>query len=102
MGANRSRTTPPWPGAPDVTLRVRPGFEVFTVDMATLATDKVRYVGEPVGLVIAESHSAARDAAELVAIDYEPLPVVVRAGDALEANAPLVWDDCAGNLVRRW
>ena len=85
-------------GAPDVTLRVRAGFEVFTVDMATLATDKVRYVGEPVGLVIAESHSAARDAAELVAIDYEPLPVVVRVGDALEANAPLVWDDCAGNL----
>ena len=41
-------------GAPDVTLRVRAGFEVFTVDMATLATDKVRYVGEPVGLVIAE------------------------------------------------
>ena len=33
-----------------------------------------------------------------MAIDYEPLPVVVRAGDALEANAPLVWDDCAGNL----
>ena len=85
-------------GAPDVTLRVRAGFEVFTVDMATLATDKVRYVGEPVGMVIAESHSAARDAAELVAIDYEPLPVVVRAGDALEADAPLVWDGCAGNL----
>ena len=56
-------------GVPDGTLRVRRGFEVFTVAMATLATDKVRYVGEPVELVIAESHTAARDAAELVAID---------------------------------
>ncbi len=86
-------------GAPDVTLRVTAGFEVFTVDMATLATDKVRYVGEPVGLVIAEAHSAARNSAELVAIDYEPLPAAVRVGDALEANAPLVWDDCRGNLA---
>ena len=85
-------------GGPDAALRVFPGFQVFTVDMAALATDKVRYVGEPVAMVIAESHDAARDAAELVAVDYEPMRVVVRAADAVKPGASLVWDACAGNL----
>src|SRR6476646_10262007 len=47
-------------GAPDVTLRVRPGFDVFTVDIATLATDKARFVGEPIVIVVAETHEAAK------------------------------------------
>jgi carbon-monoxide dehydrogenase large subunit len=85
-------------GTPDVTLRVRPGSTVFTVDIATLAADKVRFVGEPVAMVVAESHAAAKDAAELVTIDYQPLPAVVRVGDALKDAAPLVWDACAMNL----
>jgi carbon-monoxide dehydrogenase large subunit len=85
-------------GAPDVTLRVRPGFEVFTVDIATLAADKVRFVGEPIAMVVAESHAAAREAVEHVAVEYEPLPSVTRVGDALKAGAPLVWDACAMNL----
>jgi aerobic carbon-monoxide dehydrogenase large subunit len=85
-------------GAPDVTLRVRPGSDVFTVDIATLAADKVRFVGEAVAMVVAESHAAARDAAECVAVDYQPLPAVVHAGDALKEQAPLVWDECAMNL----
>jgi len=85
-------------GAPDVTLRVRPGTGVFTVDIATLAADKVRFVGEPVAMVVAESHATAKDAAELVAIDYQPLPAVARVGDALKDRAPLVWDACAMNL----
>jgi aerobic carbon-monoxide dehydrogenase large subunit len=85
-------------GGPDAALRVFPDFQVFTVDIAMLATDKVRYVGEPVAMVVANSHDAARDAAERVAIDYQPLSVVVRAVDALKADAPLVWDTCAGNL----
>ncbi len=85
-------------GGPDASLRVFPGFQVFTVDIAMLAADKVRYIGEPVAMVIAESHDTARDAAELVTVDYQPLPAVVRAIDALESDAPLVWDACAGNL----
>jgi carbon-monoxide dehydrogenase large subunit len=85
-------------GAPDVALRVRPGSAVFTVDIATLADDKVRFVGEPVAMVVAESHTAAKDAAELVTIDYQPLPAVVHVGDALKDAAPLVWDACAMNL----
>jgi carbon-monoxide dehydrogenase large subunit len=85
-------------GPPDVTLRVWPGFDVFTVDIATLAVDKVRFAGEPIVMVVAATHEAAKDAAEQVAVDYEPLPVAVRVGDALEAGAPLVWDGCSGNL----
>ena len=85
-------------GAPDVALRVRSGSTVFTIDIATLAADKVRFVGESVAMVVAESHAVAKDAAELVAIDYQPLPAVVHVGDALKDAAPLVWDTCAKNL----
>jgi aerobic carbon-monoxide dehydrogenase large subunit len=85
-------------GAPDVALRLWPGSKVFTASIATLATDKARYVGEPVAIVIAESHDAAKDAAELVAVAYEPLPAVVHANDAMAPDAPLVWDECAANM----
>jgi aerobic carbon-monoxide dehydrogenase large subunit len=84
-------------GPPDVGLRLRDGSKVFTASIATMATDKARYVGEPVAMVIAESHDAAKDAAELVEVEYEPLPAVVYAGDAMAKGAPLVWDDCAAN-----
>jgi len=85
-------------GAPDVTIRVRPGGTVFTVSLATLATARARYVGEPVAMVIAESHDAAKDGAERVVVDYEPLPAVARTSDAIAPGAPLVWDECAANM----
>src|SRR6476646_10591433 len=50
-------------GPPDVALRVWPGFDVFTVDIAALAMEKVRFVGEPVVIVVAVTHEAAKDAA---------------------------------------
>ncbi|HEY7576562.1 MAG TPA: xanthine dehydrogenase family protein molybdopterin-binding subunit [Acetobacteraceae bacterium] len=86
-------------GPPDVALRVLPGAAVFTADIAVLAADKVRFVGEPVAIVVAETHETARDAAELVAVEYEPLPAVVHAADARKDDAPLVWDACARNLA---
>jgi aerobic carbon-monoxide dehydrogenase large subunit len=63
-----------------------------------LAQDKVRYVGERVAVVIAASEALARDAAELISVDYEILPAVVTVEAALAAGAPLVHDDAAGNL----
>ena len=63
-----------------------------------LPVDTVRYVGEAVALVVAESAALAAEAAELVDIDYEPLPPVVHARDARAANAPQLWLDCPGNL----
>jgi aerobic carbon-monoxide dehydrogenase large subunit len=85
-------------GGNDVTVTFRAGFTIFTVPQATIALDRTRYVGEPIALVVAESVNAAKDGAELVAVDYEPLPAVARASDAVAPGAPLVWDECTGNL----
>jgi carbon-monoxide dehydrogenase large subunit len=64
-----------------------------------LATDKVRFVGERVAFVVAETGSQARDAAELVEIDYEPLPSATNVDDAAAETAAKVWDDCPnGNI----
>jgi carbon-monoxide dehydrogenase large subunit len=63
-----------------------------------LATDRVRFVGEPVALVIAETAHQAQDAAERIAIDYDFLPVVADAAEALAPGAPLIHDSVPGNL----
>ena len=63
-----------------------------------LAVGKVRCVGDRVAMVVAETLAQARDAAELLAIDYEPLPAVVNIEDAVEPGAPPVWDECPGNV----
>jgi carbon-monoxide dehydrogenase large subunit len=62
-----------------------------------LAIDRVRYVGERVAVVIAATEALARDAAELVAVDYDILPAVARAEDAVRPGAPLVHDGAANN-----
>lgn len=58
-----------------------------------LARDRVRFVGHPVALVLAESEAAAQDAADLVFVDYETLPAVVELEDALAADAAAVWPE---------
>lgn len=63
-----------------------------------LATGRARHVGEPVAAVIASTREAARDAAELVAVDYEPLAAVVSPPDALKVGAPQLWEGAPGNL----
>ena len=63
-----------------------------------LAKDKVRYAGEPVAIVVAESRYIAEDAAEWVFVEYEPLPAVVDLEQAVAADAPLVHDDLGNNV----
>jgi CO/xanthine dehydrogenase Mo-binding subunit len=63
-----------------------------------LALDRVRYVGERVAVVIADTEAQARDAAELVSVDYEVLPAVVDIANAMRPDAPLVHDGITGNL----
>ncbi|MGH6771780.1 MAG: xanthine dehydrogenase family protein molybdopterin-binding subunit, partial [Xanthobacteraceae bacterium] len=63
-----------------------------------LAVDKVRYVGEAVVLVIAETLAIAKDAAERVEIDYEPLPSVTETERASAPDSPALWDGIAANL----
>jgi aerobic carbon-monoxide dehydrogenase large subunit len=60
---------------------------------AVLATDKVRFQGQEVAFVVAEDHYAARDALELIDVEYEPLPAVIDARTALDPGAPVIRDD---------
>ena len=64
-----------------------------------LAEDKVRFVGDPVAVVVAETAPQARDAAEAVALDIDPLPAVTRVAEAVAPGAPVLYDDAPGNLV---
>ena len=61
-----------------------------------LAEGKVRMLGEPVAVVLAESQAAARDAADRVVVDYDPLPVVIDAENAGKPGAPQIHDDAPG------
>jgi len=67
-----------------------------------LAVDTVRYVGDAVAIVVADSIEEARDAAEKVEIDYEVLPAVTEAVDAMKPGAPQVHDVAPGNLIFDW
>jgi carbon-monoxide dehydrogenase large subunit len=81
---------------PDV--EVRKLGELISTTHYPLPADVVRYVGEPVALVVADNVAAAKDAAELIDIAYDPLSAVTRATDALEPGAPQLWPEAAGNL----
>jgi carbon-monoxide dehydrogenase large subunit len=59
----------------------------------------VRHVGDPVAFIVADSIEAAREAAELVEVDYGPLPAVVDGKAALAAGAPAIWEQAPGNLA---
>ena len=67
-----------------------------------LAADRVRFVGDAVAVVVAETAAQAKDAAELVAVDYAPLPAVAATADANKAGAPLVHDDVPNNVCFDW
>ena len=67
-----------------------------------LATDKVRYQGDGVAVVIAESRALAKDAAELVEVDYEELPAVIDPEEALADGAPILHDDLGTNHCFTW
>lgn len=69
---------------------------------SALATNTVRYVGDAVAVVIADSPANARTAAEAVMVDYEELPVVVNAGEAIKDGAPQIHPEASNNLIFDW
>ena len=81
---NRDGSTPPAPPHP------------------MLARDRVRYVGQPVALVVAETAAQAEDAGTLIAVAYEPLPAVTDAVAALAPGAVQLWEEAPGNLAIDW
>jgi aerobic carbon-monoxide dehydrogenase large subunit len=78
-------------------LKRRDG-SAFRPPYPALTADRVRWVGDYVAFVVAETHLQALDAAELIAVDYEPLPAVVSTAGASAAGAPRVWDGCPDNI----
>jgi aerobic carbon-monoxide dehydrogenase large subunit len=80
-------------------LKARVGFQLRSAQQYPLARDKVRYVGEPVALVIAESRYAAEDALERIEVDYDPLPVIVDVEAGVRTDAPRIHDDWPDNLA---
>jgi aerobic carbon-monoxide dehydrogenase large subunit len=85
-------------GATFLNFPGKDGMKARIPDRPVLAHGRVRFVGEPVVLVVARSAGAAQDAADLVAIEYEDLPVVVDPESALSTDAVQVHDDVPGNM----
>jgi len=79
-------------------LKSRDGSPLKKPWRGALAKNKVRYVGDPVACVIAETVFAAKDAAEAIEIDIDPLTAVVTPGEAVREGAPLLYDDVPGNI----
>ncbi len=80
----------------------RDGSPMVVPERPVLARERVRFVGDPVVAIFAETVHAARDAAELVDIDYAPLPAVVETARALDPDAPRIWPQAPGNLALDW
>ena len=83
---------------PDIYLENRDGTPLALPPHHLLAVDRARYVGEAIAIVIADTLEAAAEAADHVVVDYEPLPFVIRAGDATKPGSPLVWDEVPRNI----
>ena len=79
--------------------RKRPdGKPMYAPQRPPLVADRVRYVGDPVVMVVADTLAQAKDAAELVNIDYEAIRSVTQTADTVKPGAPAVWDDCPDNI----
>jgi carbon-monoxide dehydrogenase large subunit len=78
-------------------IQMLPGYK--TPHFLPLATDKVRFVGDPVALIVAESRYLAEDARELIDVTYEPLEPVVTIEHALDSHRPILFDDVGSNVV---
>jgi aerobic carbon-monoxide dehydrogenase large subunit len=76
----------------------RNGAPLYRPRYPALVSDRVRWVGDYVAFVVADTRVQAMDAAELIAVDYEPLPAIVATADAAQPGAPRVWDDCEDNI----
>ncbi len=75
------------------------GSPAFSAPNIPIVKDKVHHIGEIVAFVVADTLPHARDAAELIEVEYEVLPAVIRAIDAIKPGAPQVWDELPGNIA---
>ncbi len=89
----------PTAGVAPPALQQRVGFQVRSAHQYPLARGIVRYVGEPVAILLADSRYAAEDALELIEVDYEPLPVIADVERGLEAGAPRIHPEWPDNVA---
>lgn len=80
-------------------LKSRDGSPLLQTNRLALATDKVRFVGDPVAFVVAETLAQARDAGEAIELDIEPLPAVTNAEEATKPGAPQLYDHIPNNVA---
>ncbi|MDC0033446.1 molybdopterin-dependent oxidoreductase, partial [Alphaproteobacteria bacterium] len=88
-----------WNNSPTASGRKRPdGSPMFVPPMPPLTQGRVRRVGDYVAFVVANSLNQAKDAAELINVDYTPLPAVTATAEAGKLGSPAVWDECPDNI----
>ena len=75
----------------------RNGSQMFRPPRPAITRDRVRFVGQIVALVIAESDQEAKDAIESIVVDYEELPIVMETAKANQSEAPIIWSECSDN-----
>jgi carbon-monoxide dehydrogenase large subunit len=79
-------------------LKRRDGSPMYRPRYPILAEERVRWVGDCIAFVVAETVAQALDASELIEVEYEPLPAVTSTAQAPQPGAPRVWDDCPDNI----
>ena len=87
---------------PPFAFKNRDGSAVPLADQHALAGDKVRYVGEPVAFVVASTFAQACEAAELINVEYQPLPAVIAPKRHVDSDAPAIWDHAPSNASFDW
>ena len=83
-------------------LKNSDGTEIFKTTRHLIARERVRHAGDTVAMIVAETLNQARDAADLLVIDYESLPAVADTAGALAPDAPIVWEENGSNLAYDW
>jgi aerobic carbon-monoxide dehydrogenase large subunit len=102
LSAGGIEPIPSWARTPPFKVLNADGTEMPLAEQYPLAIERVRYVGEPVAMVVAESLAAARDAAELVEVDWRPVRAVTDVDAALAEGAPLLWPELSSNRSFYW
>src|SRR5262249_28075519 len=80
-------------------FKSRDGSDMRHTTRPALATDKVRFVGDPIACVIAETLNQGRDAAEAIEVEIDPLPAVTEPPAAVQNGAPQLYEDAPGNMA---
>ncbi|MEJ0068323.1 MAG: hypothetical protein WDO24_05860 [Pseudomonadota bacterium] len=83
----------------NITFPNRDGTPMKLPRRPAMPSDKVRFVGDPIGFVVAETPAQAKDAAEAVVVDIDPLPAVTDSKDAIKPGAPQLYDDVPNNIA---